>query len=150
MRASSVLFVIVLAAPIASEAQIGIRPGQYEVTLEMKMPIPAEGQKAVLDAAGFDKNKRLECITADDVKDMKDIAQFFTREADGMCKISDLKTTGNKLTFNMACEEELKMTATTEVTFGTDWMTSSTTAKYGELGTATVKTSAKRVGECPK
>jgi hypothetical protein len=151
MRAT-ILLVIVLLAPAMGEAQINIRPGQYEVTLEMNMPIPADAQKAVLDAAGFNKQKRLECFTADDVKDMKNIAQYFTRETEGLgCKIADLKTTGNKLTFNMTCEEdELRMTSTTEMTFGTDSMTSFTRAKYDELGESTVKTSAKRVGACTK
>ena len=39
----------------------------------MKMAVPKEAQKAVLDAAGFNRQqKRLECITPDQAKQAKD------------------------------------------------------------------------------
>ena len=138
-------------APVSGQVQL--RPGQYEVTLEMNLAgIPTEAQKAVTDAAEFNKNKRLECITAAELKEGKgiDIARLFAREAEeANCKMSDVKTIGNTLTFTTTCvEDDIRMTMNTEMTFGPDSMTGFTTSKDNEGRTSTVKTRAKRVGDC--
>lgn len=150
MRASTALFVIVLLAPAASEAQIAIRPGQYEFTLDMNLGIPAEAPKAVLDAAGFKNQKRLDCITADEVKG--DVSKLFAREAEEQnCKMSGVKTTGNKMTFTTTCEEDgVRTTMSTEMTFGTDSFTGVTKGKDHEGRAISSKMSAKRIGECTK
>lgn len=71
MRAPKILLVAAMSTSVAAATQISIRPGQYELTVAMKLAIPGEGQKAILDAAGVnDQEKRLECFT-DDVKDAK-------------------------------------------------------------------------------
>jgi hypothetical protein len=150
MRASKTLLVAILLAPAASEAQNTIRPGQYEITAEMELGIPKEGMNAVMDAAGFKNHKRRECLTADDVKG--DIATMFMKEFDEQnCKMSNVKTAGNKVTFTTACvEDDVTMTMTTEVTFGIDSFTTLTKGKTPEGHPTTAKTSAKRVGECAK
>ena len=153
MRRSIVFTLLAAACTLTALAQtVNLRPGQYEYTLEVNLGIPAEGQKAILDAAGFQKQKKLECLTAEDVKDMKNIAQFFAREGEDMnCKMTGLKTAGNKVTFNTTCEEDdVKVTSTTEMTFSTDSFTGLTKAKDNEGRVTTIKASAKRIGECTK
>jgi hypothetical protein len=143
-----ILFGVLLAATVAS-AQLTIRPGQYEVTVDMKLGgVPAEASKAVLDAAGFQNQKRLECITADDVKG--DMRAMFAREMEGSnCKMSDTKTTGNKMTFDITCDEDgIKMSGTTEIIFDGDSFSTLGTMKDNQGRVSTVRTMAKRVGDC--
>jgi hypothetical protein len=158
MRASKILFIVVLLAPAAAEAQIRVRPGQYEYTLEMDLGGPGgkEAMDAVLGAAGAgsQNQKMLQCVTAEDVKDMKDadsIVKVFAREIeeDGDCKISDAKTIGNKLIYTATCiDGGARMTMTTEMTFSGDSIASSTKGKDYEGRPISSKISAKRVGEC--
>ena len=150
IRASKLLLASLLLAASATEAQIVIRPGEYEVTLNMDLGIPPEAPKAVMDAAGFKGQKRRECITADDVKG--DVATWFARETeDQNCKMSNVKTVGNRLTFTTTCEEDdFRMVTNTDLTFGTDSFTGVTTGKDPEGRMTTTKMSAKRIGECPK
>lgn len=150
MRASKILLVAILVVPAAAEAQNTIRPGQYEITAEMDLGIPKEGTNAVMDAAGLKNQKRRECLTADDVKG--DIATMFAREfEEENCKMSNVKTIGNKTTFTTTCvDDDVSMTMTTEVTFGIDSFTTLTKGKTPEGQPTMAKTSAKRVGDCPK
>ena len=150
MRASNILLAVVLLVPAASDAQIALRPGEYEVTLDMDLGLPAEAPKAVMDAAGFKGQKRRECITADDVKG--DVSEWFARETeDQNCKMSNVKTVGSRLTFTTTCEEDdFRMTTNTDLTFGTDSFTGVTTGKDPEGRMTTTKMSAKRVGDCQK
>lgn len=149
MTRFAMLFAVVTLASTLVGAQAAIRPGQYEVTLDMKIGgVPGEASKAVLDAAGFQNQKRLECFTADDVKG--DMRSMFAREMEGSnCKMSDAKTTGNKMSFDIACDEDgIKMTGTTEITFGVDSFSTVGTMKDSEGRLSTVRSTAKRVGEC--
>ncbi len=148
MRASATVLVVVILASVG-EAQLAIRPGQYEFTVDMNLGgIPADAPKAVLDAAGFQKQKKLECLTADDVKG--DITQMLMRElADSNCKMSDLKWAGGRVTFTTTCvEDDLRMVMNHDVTVGTDSFTSVAKGKDNKGNVSTVKTSARRVGEC--
>lgn len=150
MRASTILLSVVLLTPLSAGAQVTVRPGQYEFTIDMKLAVPKEAQKAVLDAAGFNKQKRLECITADQANQAKaDIVKFIQAEMGlSSCKMSDVKLTGPTVAFNMICkDDDVQMTGNAVITFGTDTFTSVGTMKSSE-GTSTVKTTAKRVGEC--
>lgn len=150
---TSVLLTIVLLLPSAGHAQIAIRPGEYEVEMQMDFGQPgsAEAGKAVLDAAGFQKNKRRECITPDDVR-TNDVLKLMAAEMEDMnCKVSDQKTVGNRLTFNMTCVEDgMRMTFATEMTFGADSFTSVTKGKDPEGRPLVGKVHAKRIGECKK
>jgi hypothetical protein len=160
MRAPKILFVIMLLVTAAAEAQIAVRPGQYEYTIEMDLSGPGgkEAFDAVLGAAGAgaQNRKMLQCVAAEDVKDMKDansIAKVFAREMeeDGDCKISDARTVGNKLTYTATCiEDGSSMTMNTEMTFGTDSMTITAKGKDYEGRPIASKIFAKRVGECPQ
>jgi hypothetical protein len=143
---------LVLASPATGSAQIQLRPGQYEITLDMNLPVPREAQNAVLGAAGFNKQKRLQCITADEAKEAKDIAAFLARDLEeSNCKMSDIKTTGNKMTYTTTCvDDDIRITMNTEMTVGPDSLTSFTTGRDSLGQTSTVKATAKRIGECKK
>jgi hypothetical protein len=134
MRASTIVFIAALLVPLASAAQpLPIRPGQYEYTI-----------------AGFENQKTLECLTAADLKG--DLAEVFAREADDLkCTASDIKTTGNRMTFITTCQDDdLRIAMDTEMTFGSDSFTVVTKGKDLAGRMSTTKLSAKRVGECSK
>ena len=151
MRASTVLIGVVLLAPAVADAQVSIRPGEYEYTVNMQMTVPKEAAKAVLDAAGFKDQKRRECITADQARQAKeDVVKFFAQEMQmENCKMSDVKIGGSALSFISTCVEDgKKMVMNTEMTFGVDSFSGISTMK-GDGGLAsTTTTTAKRVGEC--
>jgi ribosomal protein S13 len=151
MRVSMIVIVAVVFLASVVDAQIAIRPGQYEYLLDMKMTVPKEAAKAVLDAAGFKDQKRLECITAEQAQQAKaDVAKFFAQEMQLQnCTMSDVKIAGNRVSFNSTCiEDAMKMVISTDMTFGVDSFSSISTTKLdgGVLSTTTM--TAKRVGEC--
>jgi hypothetical protein len=120
------------------------------VTLSLELAVPKEASKAVLDAADFTDQKRLECFTADDVKG--GVLKLLNDEAqDANCKTSDVKTTGNRMTFTTTCQEDdIRMTMNTEMTFSGDSFTGITKGKTPDGHMTTSRFSAKRVGECSK
>ena len=142
------LGVVALASSVLA-GQITIRPGSYEYTVEMKLGAAGQAGKAVLDAADFQKNTRRDCITASEASG--DVAQMFAREMglDGACKMSNVKTAGNSLTFTTTCVEDgLRMTMNTEMSFNGDSFGGITTARDQGGNVTTIKLSARRVGDC--
>jgi uncharacterized protein DUF3617 len=153
MRASNVLLAALLLVPMGTAAQLAIRPGEYEVEMHMDFGAPggAEAQKAVLDAAGFQNQKRRECLTAEDVKETNLVKLFASEMDDANCKMSEPKTAGNKMTFTATCKEDgVAMTWTTEMTFGPDAFSSVTKGKDPSGREVGGKVTAKRIGECKK
>jgi hypothetical protein len=134
---------LAMLATAAVIAQSGMRPGQWEATMQMQMPnMPAAFQ--------MPSTKTTQCITADQAKDP---ASAVPRQSgrgrggkDG-CKFSDYKTTGNTTTFTMACTSPDKMTGTGEMTFGDDSYTNTIKLAMPQ-GEMTMKTTAKRLGDC--
>lgn len=121
-------------------AQIQLRPGQYEVTADM-------------DFAGTKMTEKdSDCITAGDLKDFSNISKLFMEaDEEKSCKVSDYKVSGNNVTFNSICETDgLKMISTAEMTFATESFTGLMTMKDNKGRTTTIKTTAKRIGECKK
>jgi len=114
-----------------------MRPGQYEITVDMRM-----GQVT----APAPPTKHLECVTA---ADLKDAAKLLAGGEMENCKVSDVKTSGNATRFAIACEEDgSRMTGTAEMTFGTDTVTQLATMKDGEGRSVTLRVFARRLGEC--
>jgi hypothetical protein len=149
MRISRIVLGVVLLASSALDGQAVIRPGQYEYSIEMSMGDAQQAGKAVTDAAGFRKNKRRDCITPSEAKG--DPAQVFAREMDmgDSCKMSNVKTSGNKMTFTTTCAEDgLRMTMNTEMTFAGDSFGGVTTSKDQDGKVMTMKMSAQRIGDC--
>ena len=145
------LFSIALLTGAAVDAQIAIRPGQYEYVVEMNVGAAAEAGKAVMDGAGFQKNRRRDCLAPDDVTG--DIAGVFMRAmAMGKeCKMSNVKTVGNRLTFTTTCVEDgLRMTMNTDMTFAADSFGGVTTTRDQDGRMTTMKMSARRIADCTK
>jgi hypothetical protein len=141
MRASGIVAAaLVLVSTAATIGQtVNLRPGKYETIAQMDMP----------GSFKMEPQKETQCITNAEVKDFWKIVT----DADEMknCKMSDQKQSGNKVTFNLTCEEEgLKVITRSELTFAGDSFTGLMTSKSAEGHTMTIKTSAKRVGECTK
>lgn len=149
MRALNIVLVVVFLVAAGAAAQVTVRPGQYEVTLDLDLGIPKDAPKAVLDAAGFKNNTKLECFTAEDVKG--GFAKLLADAEEENCKTTDVKTTGNRMTFTTTCQDDdVRMTMSTEMTFAADSFTGVTRGKDNEGRTTTSRFTAKRVGECPK
>jgi hypothetical protein len=153
MRAFTSLIGLVLLLPVAAAAQITINPGQYEYTMDLDLGEANAGGKAVLDAAGFKNNKRVECLTPEDVKE-KDVWKLLERamtEDGGNCRMSNQKTAGNKMTFTMTCDEDdEQMVMNTEMTFLGDSFVSLTKTKLPDGQISNGRIVAKRLGDCPK
>ena len=150
MRIFKILVGGILLASVITHAQIVIRPGLYEFTVDMSGGVPPEATKSVLDEAGLNKQKKRDCLTPDMVKG--DVSQVFAREMEeANCKMSNVKTTGNKLTFTTTCEEDgMRLVGTNEMTFGPDSIAGVTRMKDADGRVTTMKMNAKRVGECSK
>ncbi len=129
---------IVALALLAVAQTVNLRPGKYEVTAEMDMP----GMKMA-------PQKDVQCITAEDLKDLSK-ALIDPEEAKN-CKVSNYKVSGNKVTFNTTCEEEgVKMASTTELTYTRESFTGVMKSKDDAGRVMTIRTTAKRIGECAK
>jgi hypothetical protein len=151
MRASRIPWALVFFASAVTGAQMSIRPGLYEYTIDMHMGDAKQAGKAVMDAAGFQKNTRRDCITPEETKGS--IADVFARGMDmgEQCKMSSVKTVGNRLTFTTTCEEDgTRMTLNTDMTFVGDSFSGTTTSKDQSGKVTTMKMSASRIGECTK
>jgi hypothetical protein len=79
------------------------------------------------------------------------LLKVFAEAEQENCKTSNVKKTGNKMTFTMTCEEDgIRIISNNEITFDTDSFTTVTTFTDPGGRVRTSKMSAKRVGECPK
>ncbi len=116
-------------------AQSRLRPGLYEMVDDIS-----------LDGKSTPSSKVSACITAQDLKDM---TKLLTRGAEEQeCKISDLVSTGDRLTFVMTCNSDgVRVVSRGEMSFGTETYSIVTTTKVeGEV--VTYKRNAKRTGDC--
>lgn len=130
--------VLTLVAVAVAQTVI-LRPGQYEMTVEMNMP----------GGVKMDPLKQTDCITSDDLKDFT--KAFQEPDFAKSCKVSGYTATGSKVTFNTDCTEDgTRMTGKTEMNFTAESFTGQTTTKDAEGNVMTLKMSGKRIGECPK
>ena len=139
------VIVLALFATAAVIAQSGMRPGQWETTMQMQMPnMPAGVQMPSM--------KNTQCITPDQAKDPASAVPRQSGRGRGGkddCKVSDYKMTGSTATWTMMCTSPDKMTATGEMTFGDDSYTSTMKMVMAQ-GEMTMKTTGKRIGDCTK
>ncbi len=137
LRTLAVLGLVAFALPLFAQT-VNLRPGKYEVTAEMDMP----GMK-------MPPQKDVQCITAEDLKDLSK-AMIDPEEAKN-CKVSNYKVSGNKVTFDTTCEEDgMKMTSTAELTYTRESYTGIMKSKDDKGRVITIRTTAKRIGECAK
>jgi uncharacterized protein DUF3617 len=87
------MFLAIVAT--AAWAQLSVRPGQYQVSLEMQLP----GSPQPTTAETFD------CLAPEDAQDL---AKAMLRELanESACTASNQQTAGNKLSFDVACAVE--------------------------------------------
>lgn len=131
----------VLAAVATAIAQGPIRPGRWDVTMQMQMagsPIQ------------MPEMKTSRCVTPEDAKDPTRSLPSGPEGRGGQksdCKVSDYKVSGNTATWKMACTTPQAMTGTGEMTFTDDSYTGTLKTDMAQ-GQMTMKMSGKRVGDC--
>lgn len=134
LLAAAVAFVI---AGTFVHAQTKLQPGKYELTME----ISRDGKtKPVM--------KMETCVTPQDVANM---ARLLTQEIpDEDCKVSNLKTQADRMTFSISCKNDgVAYDSTAELRFAADsYVGFVTTTTDGEV--FTTKMTGKRIGVCDK
>ena len=145
-RHSAILEIMLISITAAIAAQIQLQPGEYEVALEIDRTV----SRGAHYEAGFHKEKKVDCFTADQLKGPAEIAKLFTSEAEeANCTRSEVKTTGNKMTITTTCQDGGVRTAlNTEFTFAPDLITILTEVRDDKGGASTIRITAKRIGEC--
>ena len=88
----------ILAAGVLCAEERTMKPGEYEMTTEMKM----EGMNHEMPPTTF-----RHCYTPEDVKDSRRIAQG-TQQRSSDCEIKDMKTVGSHASWSMTCKSGAK------------------------------------------
>ena len=143
MKTVSVIALAMLATA-AAITQARMRPGQWEVSMQMAMPnMPAGIQMPVTTTTA--------CVTPDQANDPASaVPRQGGRGRGGKddCKMTDQKVTGNTITYSMTCTSPDKMTATGEMTFTGDDSYTNTMKMVMAQGEMTMKMTGKRTGDC--
>jgi len=128
----AILFALALAA--TSVAADTMRDGYWELITTMEMPgMPMQIPPTTIK----------HCYTKEDVKDQKK-----TISTDKNCTVTDLKQSGNKVTWKMKCTGKNAGVFSGETVYKGDAYDS--TMKMESQGqTMNMKVKAKRLGDCP-
>jgi len=134
MRKIVVAILSALVIPAAGFAADTMREGYWELTTTMEMPgLPMN----------MPPTKLKHCYTEDDVKDQKR-----TITTDKNCTVTDLKQSGNKVSWKMKCTGENAGVFSGETVYSRDAYAS--TMKMQTQGqTMNMKVKGKRLGACP-
>lgn len=133
MRKNIITLLCVMALPTLSSAA-NMREGLWEIQSQADMPgMPVKVQPTVVR----------HCYTKEDVKDQKRVIA-----SDGNCTVTDLKSSGNKVSWTMKCTGPNAATMTGETVFGSDSYSSVMQMKGGGHS-MTTRVKARRVGNCP-
>jgi hypothetical protein len=133
MKKTIVTILCILLVPAISNAANNIREGLWELTSQVEMPVmPMKIPPTVAK----------HCYSKDDVKDQKKV---IAREKN--CSVTDLKTSGNKVSWTMKCTGKNAATMTGETVFGNDSYTSVMHMKT-QGHNMTTKVKGKRLGNC--
>jgi hypothetical protein len=137
MRVLAILMLTTTGLSITAAQTLALRPGRYETTTSIEMP-----------AMKMPPEKKVECITAEDLKDVK---TFVDSELAQDCKVSDAKAAGSELTFLAACDAGgAPLLMQMKMTFTADSFTGLMTATEKGKPVMTVRSAGKRIGECAK
>ena len=121
----------------------GPRAGNWQITMEISIPGMPHGMPPMT---------MNQCITKEQAADpSKLVPQGAGRGMPPDCKVSDMKTEGDKTSWSMKCEGQIAMSGTAEFTFNGDTYTGITkidTDRGGQPMTMTMKYSGKRLGDC--
>jgi len=126
------IFAALMLAALAVAADGGMKPGRYEYSMKMEVP----GMPVAMPGTTFQH-----CVTAADM----DKGQQCNSQQNRDCQLKNLKQSGGKATFDLACKDGT--TGTGEYTFGGDSMTGKTTMnRQGQV--MVLNMAAKRTGDC--
>lgn len=130
-----------LPAPVLAQS-LELRPGAWETRLERTV----EGQ-------AVPPLQDEECLTLEDLKAFGGLRQFATSLAlplgEEHCTISNYKVAGGRVTFTADCVDEGERTRVeADVTVASDAYTVATRVGSGGKGSATMKMTGTRKGEC--
>jgi len=140
----------VIGCSVAVFAQGVRRDGKWEMTTQMEMAGMPAGR-------GIPPMTVTQCITkeqaADPQKSLPQPPQRGGQQTD--CKVSDFKSTGNKVNWTIKCTTPNQVDGTGEAVYGTDTLESTMTmnmqiARGGQTMPMqmTMKTTGKRLGDC--
>ena len=134
MKKLAVAILSVLVVPAVTFAATNMRDGYWEMTTTMEMPgMPMQ----------IPPTQMKHCFTKEDVKDQKK-----TIAGNENCTVTDLKETGNKVTWKMKCSGEGAGESSGETVFnGDSFQTNMKMQAEGQDMVMNVK--AKRIGDCP-
>lgn len=141
MKHTLLAFTGVLVVTAVALAQSPVRPGRWEVTMQMQMPnSPVQ----------LPEMKTTRCVTPEEAKDPSKSLPTGPEGRGGQksdCKMSDYKMTGNTATWKMVCTSPQPMTSTGEMTFTEDSYNGTMKVDM-QQGQMTMKMAGKRVGDC--
>jgi hypothetical protein len=143
MKTTLIAAVALLVVAVTAIAQSSpIRPGSWEVTMQMQMA----GSPVQMP-----EMKTTQCVTPDQVKDPSSTLPTGPQGRGGKndCKVQDYKMSGNTATWKMVCTTPQPMTSTGEMTF-TDDSYNGTMTMDSAQGQMTMKMAGKRLGDCTK
>ena len=125
-----------LLLPLAALAGDGMKPGMYAYTVKMEMP----GMPFQMPPQNFER-----CVTQADVDKGKQYDNQSDRGRD--CEVKNLKQSGGKTTFDLACKDGT--TGSAEYAATGDGMTGKTVMRMKDQPQAmTMNMTAKRSGDC--
>lgn len=129
----SVLCMLLAALPAWG---LDLKPGKYEITAKVEMPgMPG----------GMPPHTMTQCLT--EQKPVPDSSA----SAQG-CKITEMKTKGNTVTYTMECNQQgMKTISTGEMTYNGDSFEGTTQTSMGSAAggmTVTTVVKGKRIGNC--
>lgn len=144
---AALVCVIVSSTFVVAQGAGPRRDGNWQVTIQMEMAGMPQGMPPTTV---------MQCVTKEEASDPTKMMPQGPGGRGGMppeCKVSDLKTEGNKMSWSMKCEGQNAMTGTGDVIYAGD--TYSGTMKMnveagGQPMAMTMKYTGKRMGDCTK
>jgi len=131
----SIAFVLCLLFAASPVWGLDLNPGKYEITVQVELAGMPGGMPA---------QTTTQCLTK------KDPVPSASAESQG-CKVTDMKTMGNTVTYSMICHQQGMQTESTgKMTFHGDTFDGTTRMNLGAGGgmQMTTKVTGKRVGKC--
>jgi hypothetical protein len=136
---SCAVLAVVAVATVA--AQSPIRPGRWEVIMQMDMPnMPMK----------MPEMKTTQCVTQEQAKDPAGALPTGPQAGRGGnsdCKVTDYKVSGQTVTWKLACTTPQPITGAGEMTF-TDNSYAGTVKMTTAQGNMAMKVSGTRLGDC--
>ena len=126
------VFILPILVPPDAGAADTMKPGLWEITTSMEMPgMPFQPPPQTMR----------HCYTAQEVKEEP-------VPKDGNCKVSDLKSSGSKVSWRVECKGEMAGKGEGQITYQGDSAYEGWTRMQSQGMNMAMKYKAKRLGEC--